>query len=209
MDVDIEGDTSTQKVIDVDAIGSPVAPPRPSGSAVNELPAWENRFTMDLEFEASKTALDLAIFNSCYAGSGGYDRVKKFLGQGVLLVGGGSMIKGMSQSLQSRLSSLCVPLVSSMPPVQIQPPPKDVDPRVLIWKGASVLGKMDGISELWVTKEDWVRLGHTGVSVFVDVDEHLNLYRICWACVHCVSAASTCEQSTRYLFLYNFGWFHM
>ncbi|EIM86889.1 actin-like ATPase domain-containing protein [Stereum hirsutum FP-91666 SS1] len=159
MDIDVEGDTNPQEVIDVDAIDSPIARPQPNDSAVNELPSWENRFTMDLEFEASKTALDLAIFNSCYAGSGGYDRVKKFLGQGVLLVGGGSMIKGMSQSLQSRLSSLCVPLVSNMPLVQIQPPPKDVDPRVLIWKGASVLGKMDGVSELWVTREDWDLLG--------------------------------------------------
>lgn len=115
------------------------------------------------------------------------------------------MIKGMSQSLQSRLSSLCVPLVSNMPLVQIQPPPKDVDPRVLIWKGASVLGKMDGVSELWVTREDWVRLGHLGGSNWVDVDEHLNLHRICWVCVHYVSAASTCERWTRYLFLYDFG----
>lgn len=166
MDVDVEGDTNSQEVINVDALDSAAATPQvsqssqPNGSDAksqgsNLLP-WESRFTVDLEFEASKTALDLAIFNSCYAGSGGYDRVKKYLGQGVLVVGGGSMIKGMSQSLQSRLTGLCGPLVSNMPLVQIQPPPKDVDPRVAVWKGASVLGKMDGVSELWVTREDWV-----------------------------------------------------
>lgn len=44
-----------------------------------------------------------------------------------------------------------------MEKVQIIPPPKDVDHRVLIWKGAAVLGKMDGVSELWVTPSDWVR----------------------------------------------------
>lgn len=43
-----------------------------------------------------------------------------------------------------------------MEKVQIIPPPKEVDPRVLAWKGASVLGKMDGVSELWVTPSDWV-----------------------------------------------------
>lgn len=43
-----------------------------------------------------------------------------------------------------------------MEKVQIIPPPKDVDPRVLAWKGAAVLGKMDGVADLWVTADDWV-----------------------------------------------------
>ena len=43
-----------------------------------------------------------------------------------------------------------------MEKVQIIPPPKEVDPRVLTWKGAAVLGKMDSVSELWVTPSDWV-----------------------------------------------------
>jgi actin-related protein 8 len=43
-----------------------------------------------------------------------------------------------------------------MDKVQIIPPPKGVDPRVLVWKGAAVLGKMDGVSDLWVTASDWV-----------------------------------------------------
>ena len=45
-----------------------------------------------------------------------------------------------------------------MDKVQIIPPPKGVDPRVLVWKGAAVLGKMDGVSDLWVTANDWVSL---------------------------------------------------
>ena len=45
-----------------------------------------------------------------------------------------------------------------MEKVQIIPPPKDVDPRLLVWKGAAVLGKMDGVSDLWVTTADWVRI---------------------------------------------------
>jgi actin-related protein len=40
--------------------------------------------------------------------------------------------------------------------VTIIPPPKEVDPRVLAWKGAAVLAKMDGVAELWVTSNDWV-----------------------------------------------------
>ena len=46
-----------------------------------------------------------------------------------------------------------------MDKVQIIPPPKGVDPRVLVWKGAAVLGKMDGVSDLWLTASDWVSFG--------------------------------------------------
>lgn len=45
-----------------------------------------------------------------------------------------------------------------MEKVQIIPPPKDVDPRMLVWKGAAVLGKMDGVADLWLTSSDWVSL---------------------------------------------------
>ena len=48
-----------------------------------------------------------------------------------------------------------------MDKVQIIPPPKGVDPRVLVWKGAAVLGKMDGVSDLWLTASDWVSFGRS------------------------------------------------
>lgn len=43
-----------------------------------------------------------------------------------------------------------------MEKVQIIPPPRDVDPRVLCWKGGAVLGKMDAVADLWVSRADWV-----------------------------------------------------
>ena len=59
--------------------------------------------------------------------------------------------------MQCRLQAIATPLVQNMEKVQIIPPPKDVDPRVLVWKGAAVLGKMDGVADLWITAQDWVR----------------------------------------------------
>jgi len=56
----------------------------------------------------------------------------------------------------SRLQAIATPLVPNMEKVQIIPPPKEVDPRVLAWKGAAVLSKMDSVSDLWVTSSDWV-----------------------------------------------------
>jgi actin-related protein len=54
------------------------------------------------------------------------------------------------------LQAIATPLVPNMEKVQIIPPPKDVDLRVLAWKGAAVLGKMDGVADLWLTSSDWV-----------------------------------------------------
>ena len=58
----------------------------------------------------------------------------------------------------ARLQAIATPLVPNMEKVQIIPPPKDVDPRVLVWKGGAVLGKMDGVADLWVTPADWVSI---------------------------------------------------
>jgi len=55
-----------------------------------------------------------------------------------------------------RLQAIATPVVSGMEKVQVIPPPKDVSPQILAWKGAAVLGKMESISELWVTPSDWV-----------------------------------------------------
>jgi hypothetical protein len=64
-----------------------------------------------------------------------------------------------------------------MEKVQIIPPPKDVDPRVLVWKGAAVLGKMDGVADLWITAQDWVCF-MLGLSCIMILIRHA---RISWA----------------------------
>ncbi|KAG7444906.1 actin-like ATPase domain-containing protein [Guyanagaster necrorhizus] len=117
---------------------------------------------IDVCFEASKLPLDVAIFNSARA-SGGDDKIRKYL-QAVLVIGGGALVPGMAHALESRLQAIATPLVVNMEKVQILAPPKEVDPRVLAWKGAAVLGKMDGSSELWVTPADWDILGMRGLK---------------------------------------------
>jgi hypothetical protein len=63
-----------------------------------------------------------------------------------------------ADAMANRLQAIATPLVSNMDKVQIIPPPKGVDPRVLVWKGAAVLGKMDGVSDLWLTATEWVSI---------------------------------------------------
>jgi len=127
------------------------AQPAPSTSS------YPDGYVIDVCFEASKLPLDVAIFNSARA-AGGDEKIRKYL-QAVLVIGGSALIPGMAHALESRLQAIATPLVPNMEKVQIIPPPKEVDPRVLTWKGAAVLGKMDSISELWVTPSDWNMFG--------------------------------------------------
>lgn len=40
-------------------------------------------------------------------------------------------------------------------PVSVLPPPRDMDPAVLVWKGASVLAQIKLVEELYLTSADW------------------------------------------------------
>ena len=46
----------------------------------------------------------------------------------------------------------------------IVPPPREIDPRILAWKGISTLSKLDGAADLWIRREDWEALGMRAVK---------------------------------------------
>jgi len=57
-----------------------------------------------------------------------------------------------------RLLAIAATWEPVMERVQILTPPKDVDARVLAWKGGSVLARMEAVQEMWVSAADWVRI---------------------------------------------------
>lgn len=116
---------------------------------------------IDVSFEAAKLPLDVAIFNSARA-AGGDDKIRKYL-QALLVVGGGASLPGMAHALESRLQAIATPLVPAMERVTVVPPPRGVDPAILVWRGGATLAKMEGISDLWVTAEDWDLFGMRGL----------------------------------------------
>lgn len=148
---------SVPEVIDVDDDSKLATLQDSQLASQSQVSTYPGGYSIDVCFEASKLPLDVAIFNSARA-AGGDDKIRKYL-QAVLVIGGTALIPGMAHALESRLQAIATPLVPNMEKVQIIPPPKEVDPRVLAWKGASVLGKMDGVSELWVTPSDWDTFG--------------------------------------------------
>ncbi|KAG6329925.1 hypothetical protein ID866_9164, partial [Astraeus odoratus] len=155
--IDVEGEEKTAQVAQ--------APNTSQQAQIRSVPStasYPARLPIDVCFEASKLPLDVAIFNSARA-CGGDDKIRKYL-QAVLVIGGSAHIPGIAHALESRLQAIATPLVPSMEKVQIIPSPKDVDPRVLAWKGAAVLGKMDSVTDLWLTQADWDTLGMRGLK---------------------------------------------
>jgi actin-related protein 8 len=78
-------------------------PPSPTTALNGYDPTYSypGGYPLDIEFEASKLPLDVAVFNSTRACGGGDEKIRKYL-QAVLVVGGTSLIPGMAHALESR-----------------------------------------------------------------------------------------------------------
>jgi actin-related protein 8 len=161
MEVD-KPDLSPTKSLADTPLDTPASEMPPTPAAVEYIPpAVTLSRTYDLPYEAAKLPLDVAIFNSM-RGSGGDDRVRKYL-QAILVVGGGAHVPGMNHALESRLQAIGMQLVANMEKVTILAPPRDLDAANLVWRGGAVLAKMDSVNDLWVTEEDWDLFGMRGV----------------------------------------------
>ncbi|KAK6539819.1 actin-like protein arp8 [Orbilia ellipsospora] len=95
--------------------------------------------------------LDVAIVQSIsYAAKGDEKRSKDFF-SGILLVGGGSMTSGLNHLLEERL----VKQKGNLGNLIISSPPRELDPQVLVWKGASVFGKLNSTNEVWIKQGEY------------------------------------------------------
>ncbi|CAL1607345.1 unnamed protein product [Knipowitschia caucasica] len=110
------------------------------------------------QFESKALGLDKAILHSidCCAS----DETKRKMYSSILVVGGGLMFRGAQEFLLHRV-------INKMPPsfrrlldsVEVITRPKDLDPRVVSWKGGAVLACLDTTQELWILQDEWRRFG--------------------------------------------------
>uniref|UniRef100_A0A8C5RZY0 Actin-related protein 8 n=1 Tax=Laticauda laticaudata TaxID=8630 RepID=A0A8C5RZY0_LATLA len=117
-----------------------------------------SRKTAVSQFEGKALGLDKAILHSidCCAS----DDTKKKMYSSVLVVGGGLMFHKAQEFLQHRI-------LNKMPPsfrrvvenVEVITRPKDMDPRLIAWKGGAVLACLDTTQELWIYQREWQRFG--------------------------------------------------
>ncbi|CAI9549438.1 unnamed protein product [Staurois parvus] len=117
-----------------------------------------SRKSMVSQFEGKALGLDKAILHSIDCCSS--DDTKKKMYSSILVVGGGLMFHKAQQFLQHRI-------LNKMPPsfrrvvenVEVITRPKDMDPRLIAWKGGAVLACLDTTQELWIYHREWQRFG--------------------------------------------------
>uniref|UniRef100_A0A8C8A5Q9 Actin related protein 8 n=1 Tax=Oryzias sinensis TaxID=183150 RepID=A0A8C8A5Q9_9TELE len=110
------------------------------------------------QFESKALGLDKAILHSidCCAS----DETKRKMYSSILIVGGGLMFQGAQEFLLHRI-------INKMPPsfrrlvdnVEVITRPKDMDPRLIMWKGGAVLACLDTTQEMWIHQTEWQRFG--------------------------------------------------
>ncbi|KAF2457938.1 hypothetical protein BDY21DRAFT_285308 [Lineolata rhizophorae] len=101
--------------------------------------------------------LDRAILASVAQGARGDERKMRDFYGGIMVVGGGSKIPGLNNFLEQRLRELQPGLAKE---ILVGVPPRDLDPQVLVWKGASVFGKMSSSgNDSWIGQKEYDVLG--------------------------------------------------
>lgn len=94
---------------------------------------------------------------SITSGARGDERKKRDLLGGIMLIGGSSKIPGLNLLLEEKLRELNQGFGKD---ILIGTMPKDLDGEVVVWKGASVFGRLSTSgNDSWVSRGEWDTLG--------------------------------------------------
>ncbi|XP_077134445.1 actin-related protein 8 [Ranitomeya variabilis] len=117
-----------------------------------------SRKTMVSQFEGKALGLDKAILHSIDCCTS--DDTKKKMYSSILVVGGGLKFHKAQQFLRHRILNKMPPSFRRMVEnVEVITRPKDMDPRLIAWKGGAVLACLDTTQELWIYQREWQRFG--------------------------------------------------
>ncbi|KAJ2375084.1 actin-like protein arp8 [Coemansia sp. RSA 2607] len=133
-----------------------------SSDSTNLPPAPEvpNNITYipDPDAQHSRMPLDIAITHSIVR-SGQLERAQKMYSS-ILIVGGGvTFIPEFNDVLASRLMYVRPEYMRSVERADIVSAPRDLDPRVLAWKGGAVLSRSESDYNMWVSAKEWADFG--------------------------------------------------
>lgn len=131
---------------------TPAAGGQGAGALISRAPTVEERDDI-----IPILSLDNAILTSIAHATRGEERkMREFMG-GIMIVGGGSLINGFHPFLEERLKNLRPGFAKE---IMIGTPPRELDPQVVVWKGASVFGKLNQTNDSWIGQLEYDRLGH-------------------------------------------------
>jgi actin-related protein 8 len=100
--------------------------------------------------------LDQAIVACINEGAKGDEKKTRDFFGGIMVIGGGSKTYNFNVYLEQRLRAL---QPNFQKEILVGPPPRELDPQVLVWKGGSVFGKMRATNDSWIGQLEFDRLG--------------------------------------------------
>lgn len=100
--------------------------------------------------------LDIAIMTSIQNAAKGDDKKVRDLLGSVMVVGGGAKIPHFTTFLEDRLRALRPDITPDR--ILVSRSARDMDEQVVVWKGASVFGKLS-MNDSWITPFEYERLG--------------------------------------------------
>lgn len=128
--------------------------------------------TIDIPYESSKVALDWAVWNSILASvtssttQVAIDERMKRMVTNMFCVGGTALMPGLGMAIEARIQNYISQWFtqqnkdsSTIPNVSVVPPPRDMDPRIVTWKGTAVLARLDSTQDMWVMRNEWRMFG--------------------------------------------------
>jgi actin-related protein 8 len=99
--------------------------------------------------------LDTAIITSIQHAAKGDDKKFRDLIGGIMVIGGGAKIPGFGPFLEERLKAKRPDLAEK---VLVGTSTREMDGQVVVWKGASVFGKLVNTNDTWISKLEYERL---------------------------------------------------
>ena len=100
--------------------------------------------------------IEQAILTSIHHGAQGDERRRREFMGSIMLIGGASKTPNLSTYLEMRLRAA---LPQYPRDILVAPPPRELDPAVLVWKGGSVFGKLRMTNDSWIGALEYDRLG--------------------------------------------------
>ncbi|KAJ2390403.1 actin-like protein arp8 [Coemansia sp. RSA 2611] len=132
-------------------------PSRTSPSTPSMLPSVN--YVPDFQAQHSRMPLDQAVTHSI-THVGSIDSMKKLYSSIVIVGGGVSFISGFGELLANRLMYTRPSYLRGVVErADILSAPRDLDPRVLAWKGGAVLSRLECSKEMWISAQEWSDFG--------------------------------------------------
>ncbi|OZJ05784.1 hypothetical protein BZG36_01294 [Bifiguratus adelaidae] len=182
--------------------GSPPAEANPSPASANVSRVPLANIPIHLSDAASKidpinTSLDVAIGQSIHSvAANSEERIRKFY-TSIILVGGGGKVPSFEAFLQDRILFNVLANPTRIDKIDVLPAPREMDPRLLVWKGMAVLSRLESAMDSWISAQE-CESSSTTMTEWASFSkaqlDALRLLAIDWALAHGLVVRPTADK---------------